>query len=114
MKMNLENGARPVDVPGLLLATKALRLVDWARSFSSLTIRKSHNGLRPKCSDPDSRLCQEPTNSSMHAAGKTFDPRKEYVGRGPLGDSSPLPRRAASRGLACIHRRIPAEHLTEE
>jgi hypothetical protein len=59
MKTNLENGARPVTALGQLDQSRAGRLVDWARSFSSLTTRKSHNGLRYKCSDPDSRLCQE-------------------------------------------------------
>src|SRR5271169_250634 len=72
MKTILENGARPVSALGRLSARRVVRSVDWARSFSSLTKRKSHNGLRLKCSDPDSRLCQEPTRSSMHVAGKTF------------------------------------------
>jgi hypothetical protein len=70
--MILENGARPVLALGRLSAKQAVRSVDWARSFSSLTIRKSHNGLSLERSDPDSRLCQEPTNSSSHVAGKTL------------------------------------------
>lgn len=63
MKTILENGARPGAVPRRASERKPTCLVDWARSFSSLTIRKCHNGLRLKCSDPDSRLCQERASS---------------------------------------------------
>ena len=48
MKTILENGARPVAALGRLSAKRAARSVDWARSFFSLTIRKSHNGLRQR------------------------------------------------------------------
>ena len=44
--MILESGARPVVVPGHRSLGRDDRSVDWARSFSSLTERKSHNGLR--------------------------------------------------------------------
>src|SRR5687768_11743850 len=109
MKTILENGARPVDIPEQPSFRGAVRWVDWARSFSSLTIRKSHNGLRPKRSDPDSRLCQEFGDSSRHAAGKTFPKNQtgKALERGPLGNSSPPPRRAKPFGLASIPCRIP-------
>jgi hypothetical protein len=84
MKTILENGARPVASLGQLSARSAVRSVDWARSFSSLTIRKSHNGLRPMCSDPDSRLCQELTGSSIARGWKNVHP-KAIPGDPPMG-----------------------------
>lgn len=48
MKTILENGARPVLALGWPSILEATRLVDWARSFSSLTIRKRQIGRSQK------------------------------------------------------------------
>lgn len=83
MHVILGNGARPVGALGQFSFGSLGRSVDWARSFSSLTLRKCHNGLRLKRSDPDSRLCQESADSLMHAAGKTFTQKQST--NNPLG-----------------------------
>ena len=56
MKKILGNGARPVSALELVRQAGQFAPVDWARSFSSLTPRKSQSGQTS--SDPDSRLCQ--------------------------------------------------------
>jgi hypothetical protein len=90
MHVILGNGARPVGALGQFSFGKLGREVDWARSFSSLTPRKCHNGLRPKRSDPDSRLCREPTNSLFARGWKNVHsktPPKQPSGMGALVNS---------------------------
>jgi len=97
MHVILGNGARPVGALGRFSSGKLDRKVDWARSFSSLTLRKCHNGLRLKRSDPDSRLCQELTNSLIARGWKNVHSKAQCrspSGMGPLVNSSPPPRRA--------------------
>src|ERR1700682_3626453 len=105
MKTILENGARPVAVPGRPSARRAGRLVDWARSFSSLTIRKCHNGLRPMRSDPDSRLCQELAGSSIARGWKNVHPKNGILQRGSLRQNIPATEPAKLfRARATAHR----------
>ena len=82
MKTILENGARPATALEPIRQSGRLAWVDWARSFSSLTPRKSQSGLRRSSSDPDSRLCQGWTTPPCgHVAGRTLFPKSIFTGR---------------------------------
>jgi len=74
MKTILENGARPASVPWK--CQKHIRLVDWARSFSSLTMRKRQIGRGPK---DLTRIggCSRSQKPCEYAAGKTFTERRK-------------------------------------
>ena len=113
MKTILENGARPVIAPGRLSARRVARLVDWARSFSSLTIRKCHNGLRPMCSDPHSRLCQEPDSSSIARGWKSVHPETKPGGPSTGSPRQFTPSTPASKTLRARLSSSPYPHLCD-
>lgn len=117
MHVILGNGARPVGALGQFSFRRLDRLVDWARSFSSLTLRKCHNGLRRKRSDPDSRLCQESANSLIARGWKNVHSKAQV--QTTLWDGAPrqlTPSTPASYILRARLRSLPypQSHATEK
>jgi len=92
----MENGARPVASPWAL-QTELVPLGRLGALVFQPDATETSKWAETKCSDPDSRLCQEPRTPANTRLEKRFS-TPITIGMGPLDNSPPFPRRVKSFG----------------